>query len=323
MLRSQNCSCRLGVLDMPSELDALETCFQRDGGLVEVVESSRATEGEILPARLEILAVFSDIRWKFLDKDETTLFLPQKTFIYAKRAAAATIDAALHVLREPQPKARAFCMVRPPGHHNSCSDAIEEDFDVDNPIGNFVWGCHGGCILNNVAIAARAVQRESGGKIFILDIDAHFGDGTAILFKDDENILTVSIHEDQTNGYYPFLDGSAAETEHYRSMINVPLPPETDDERAFAILSSLRIAEQLRSFNPDFVFVACGFDGLASDESSTLRFTRHFIPRIMKSLCFFAPAYWLSPGGYPSERAQQWRTPLGLLYRACRCERSY
>ena len=90
----------------------------------------------------------------------------------------------------------------------------------------------------------------------------------------------MSIHEDQTNGYYPFLDGSAAEAEGYRSMINVPLPPETDDERAFAILSSLRIAEQLRSFNPDFVFVACGFDGLAWMRALLFDSHRPFIPAL-------------------------------------------
>ena len=127
MLFSESEAAALGVLDMPSRVEMLSErlASMRDGGLVEVVECSReATEGEILRAcgskYLQYLAEDSG-KGKFLDKDETTLFLPQKTFIYAKRAAAATIDAALHVLREPQPKARAFCMVRPPGHHNSCS----------------------------------------------------------------------------------------------------------------------------------------------------------------------------------------------------------
>ena len=85
----------------------------------------------------------------YLDYDKTTLANPD-SFFWARRAAGATADAAVSVLDDEVKPSRGFVLVRPPGHHNSCCSNLEELFDVTDGPANHVWGCNGGCILNNI-----------------------------------------------------------------------------------------------------------------------------------------------------------------------------
>jgi len=67
----------------------------------------------------------------------------------------------------------------------------------------------GFCYLNNTAIAAQRL-RSQFGKVAILDVDAHHGDGTQQIFYRRDDVLTISVHADPTN-YYPFFTGYADE----------------------------------------------------------------------------------------------------------------
>jgi len=52
----------------------------------------------------------------------------------------------------------------------------------------------GFCLFNDLAIAARVLQQQGVDKILIFDCDVHQGDGTALIFQNDANIITASVH---------------------------------------------------------------------------------------------------------------------------------
>ena len=139
-----------------------------------------------------------------------------------------------------------FALSRPPGHHAEQGTAL------------------GFCLFNNVAIAARYLQRAHGvGKILILDFDVHHGNGTQHTFEEDPSVMYASIHQ---YPYYPGT-GSASETGIGRgagATVNCPVPAGAGDQeyqRAFTG-RSLPAAE---AFAPEFVILSAGFDAHAAD----------------------------------------------------------
>jgi acetoin utilization deacetylase AcuC-like enzyme len=134
----------------------------------------------------------------------------------------------------------AFCAVRPPGHHARPAQAM------------------GFCLLNNVAVAARYAQRSGVGRVAILDIDVHHGNGTQDAFYDDGSVLYVSTHQ------FPFYPGTgrAAETgrgEGAGANVNIPLPARCGDEQYRAVFEQI-VEPVVRRFKPEILFVSCGFD---------------------------------------------------------------
>ena len=104
----------------------------------------------------------------------------------AAQTAISAADAALE-------HGAAYALARPPGHHAFAD-------------------CAGGfCFLNNTAIAAQRLREKTGGRVAVLDIDVHHGDGTQGIFYARADVLTVSIHADPTN-YFPLFAGYAEET---------------------------------------------------------------------------------------------------------------
>lgn len=117
----------------------------------------------------------------------------------------------------------------------------------------------GFCLLHDQAIAARHLQQKNSiGKVLIIDLDVHQGNGTAQIFKDDPNVFTFSMHGARN---YPF--------EKESSDLDVPLEDDTSDDQYLQILYKYLprlIVEQ----KPDFVFYQCGVDILASDKLGRL-----------------------------------------------------
>ena len=145
-----------------------------------------------------------------------------------------------------------FVLSRPPGHHAERGMAL------------------GFCLFNNVAIAARYLQRTHGvDKVLILDFDVHHGNGTQHTFEEDPSVMYASIHQ------YPYYPGTGAVSETGMgrgagATVNCPVPAGAGDEeyqRAF----NERILPAAEAFAPEFVIVSAGFDAHAADPLAQVR----------------------------------------------------
>jgi acetoin utilization deacetylase AcuC-like enzyme len=150
-------------------------------------------------------------------------------------AAGAAIEAALR---------GGFALVRPPGHHA------------------LAHAQSGFCLVNNVAVAARAAQERLGiERVAIIDYDVHHGDGTQAIFHGDRSVLCASIHQYRP----PLFPGTGGPHEQDETTINVPMNGGDGDEeflRAFAE----QIAPRVQAFEPELVLVSAGFHAHEAEE---------------------------------------------------------
>jgi len=159
----------------------------------------------------------------------------------AAGGALAAVDAIMNRQVE-----HVFCAVRPPGHHAEASRAM------------------GFCLFNNVAIAARYIQKKYGlTRVLIVDWDVHHGNGTQHSFEGDPSVLFFSTHQ------YPHYPGTGRATERGHGAgegftINVPMEAGEGDEGYHAVfLKSLVPAAD--AFQPEFVIISAGFDAHRDD----------------------------------------------------------
>ncbi len=172
--------------------------------------------------------------------------LNQEAFLAARRAVDCALTAAETVL---EGAAVAYALVRPPGHH-----AEHKAF------GGF-------CYFNNSAIAAHYLSRF--GRVAVLDIDYHHGNGTQDIFYQRSDVLTVSIHG-HPNFAYPYFSGFKDEGGRGRGAgynLNIPLPETiTPDEFRQALKKALR---RVHRFAPAYLVLALGLDTAKGDPTGT------------------------------------------------------
>ena len=158
--------------------------------------------------------------------------------------------------------------VRPPGHHAESGRAM------------------GFCLLNNVAIAARAVQASTGvEKLLLLDWDVHHGNGTQHSFEDDPSVLYASTHQ------FPFYPGTgdAGETGVGRgrgTTLNIPMPAGCGDAEYVGVLQRL-LTPVARAYAPQMILVSCGFDAHSDDPLASMEVSRQgflAMTRIVRAL---------------------------------------
>lgn len=204
----------------------------------------------------------SKSKWKWLDTDKTTL-VTAETEDAARRVVGATLEALMWVISNTEPR-RAFVIGRPPGHHNGCDERLEA-------LQRNAWhfAAHGGCIFNETAVAVRnLLAKRPGCKVVVLDLDAHFGDGTAWHFYEDPNVLCISLHLDQSDlHFFPFLKGKVEERGSGAGKgytLNLPLQEGAGDDEAWQLLQDFAFPG-IQEFEPEVLFLAFGFDGMEGD----------------------------------------------------------
>lgn len=186
---------------------------------------------------------------RFVDLDADT-FAGPGTREAMRRAAGGAADLASALVRPGGPT-RGFALLRPPGHHAERDRAM------------------GFCLVNNVAVAARAAQREGVKRVAIVDWDVHHGNGTQDVFEHDPDVLFVSMHQ------WPLYPGTGAPGEvglgeGVGSTANLALPPGSGPaEYAHAMRRVVR--PLLEAFAPDLVLVSAGYDAHASDPLASMR----------------------------------------------------
>lgn len=121
----------------------------------------------------------------------------------------------------------------------------------------------GFCLLNDIAIAAKyLLQHQLKKRILVVDLDVHQGNGTASIFKNEENVFTFSMHGEKN---YPL--------QKEKSNLDIELPDNINDAAYLKILKNTlpKIADE---FEPDFIFYQSGVDVLASDKLGRLSLSK-------------------------------------------------
>lgn len=198
-------------------------------------------------------------------------------------AALASANCALSAAEAVENGERAvFALCRPPGHHAG------KDY------------AGGYCFINNASVAANWLSGK--GKVALLDVDYHCGNGTQDIFYDRADVLTISIHADP-NFEYPYYAGYAAERGTGAGLgfhKNFPLEKGTDDAR---YLSTLEEALRLvRDFEPKCVVVSAGMDIYTDDPLGKIGVTTEGIGEIGKRISVLhLPTVIVMEGGYNNE----------------------
>ena len=162
----------------------------------------------------------------------------------ALQAAGGVLNAVDAVFTKQSQ--RAFCAVRPPGHHATPSRGM------------------GFCLINNVAVAARYAQKKHHvERVLIADWDVHHGNGTQDCFYDDGSVLFLSTHQ---HPWYPGtgMAGERGEGKGEGRILNYPLPAGSGRAEILAIfqMELMKAAEQ---FRPGLVLISAGFDSRIGD----------------------------------------------------------
>jgi acetoin utilization deacetylase AcuC-like enzyme len=200
----------------------------------------RATRGQIErvhdPAYVDLIASLDEETW--LDGD--TLGGPT-SWEAARLAAGCAIEAV---------ERGGFALVRPPGHHALRAHAM------------------GFCLFGNVAVAARYAQNELRiERVAIVDWDVHHGNGTDAIFRGDDSVLVVSLHQ------WPFYPGSGGPGTSDESTLNVPLPEGSGDDDYATAFDEL-VEPAVRAFDPELVLVSAGFDAHVDDPLAGMAVTQ-------------------------------------------------
>jgi acetoin utilization deacetylase AcuC-like enzyme len=221
-----------------------------------------------------------------LDSEDT--YLNKHSYLIALLSAAGAMAGADAVATGKAD--RAFCAVRPPGHH--AGRAVGMGF----------------CLLNNAAVAARHLQAKHGvSRVMIIDWDVHHGNGTQSIFWEDPSVFFFSIHENPAF-LYP---GTGRRWETGKgagegTTLNVPMPPGAGDEEYRHAFEQM-LAPAAESYRPEFLVLSAGFDAHRDDPLADIQLTEEGFRFLSKFAVDLANRYCggkivsLLEGGYERE----------------------
>ena len=159
--------------------------------------------------------------------------------VQAALRAAGAVSQAVRAVSAGE-TLRAFCAVRPPGHHAEPEQAM------------------GFCLFSNVAIAARLARELGYARVAVIDFDVHHGNGTQAVFAEDPSLFFGSIHQ------WPLYPGTGAASERgVGNLVNATVPPLAPREAWRAAFEGLMTP--LDAFAPELILISAGFDAHARD----------------------------------------------------------
>lgn len=246
------------------------------------------------PASTEILTAVHDAeyveqlhRWceSAAGQIESDTFVSHGSWDAATLASGAAVDAVNRVVDGEDN--RAFCAIRPPGHH-----AIPK-------------GPMGFCVLNNVAIAAKHALAKGLHRVLIVDWDVHHGNGTQDTFYDDGRVGFFSIHRS------PFYPGTGAESETGtgKGLGWISNTPVTSDilKGQFFDKFERGLQNLAAKVRPELILISAGFDAHRRDPVGSLCLESQDFASLTELVAQVAEAYCdgkmlsLLEGGYHLE----------------------
>jgi acetoin utilization deacetylase AcuC-like enzyme len=237
--------------ERPARLDAARVGVSRAGVRVRSLPARDATREELervhLPGYLDSL---DRLRGESAMLDPDTYVSP-RSIEAVVRASGGVAELASALVRGEE--RRGVALVRPPGHHAEPDRAM------------------GFCLVNNVAVGARAALAAGAKRVAIVDFDVHHGNGTQSAFYADPDVLFVSMHQWP---FYPWT-GSVQERGDGAGLgytVNVPLGAGADDS-VYAEAVSRIVRPVVREFRPDLVLISAGYDAFVSDPLASMLVT--------------------------------------------------
>ncbi len=201
----------------------------------------------------------------------------KNTFNAAYDSASVAYAASLLVRDGLERDSYALC--RPSGHHAGKAKMS------------------GYCFFNNAAIAAHTLS--SNGKVAVLDIDFHHGNGTQEIFYDREDVLTISLHANP-NWKFPYYSGFANETgrgEGKGMNTNYPLNKGITNDEYHQTL--LRAIKRINKFKPSYLVLSLGFDTHEADPIGGFKLTTEYYTQIGRTVRDLRlPTVVIQEGGY-------------------------
>lgn len=203
----------------------------------------------------------------------------EATYKASLASANCALSAAEYAFSNQQ---SAFGLCRPPGHHAG------KDY------------AGGYCFINNASVTANWLS--SKGKVALLDIDYHVGNGTQEIFYERNDVLTISIHGDpqfEYPHYFGFADetGAGVGLDFHR---NFPLPKGTDDVKYLSTLDEA--LSLIKRFAPEYLVISAGMDTFDGDPLGTFKVTQSGFTEIGKRISTLGiPTVIVMEGGYANE----------------------
>jgi len=236
----------------------IENSWLYKRGIITLIKPRKALEEEVMEVHSSELLLKVKGLSEHGGKIAPDTYVSKNSYYVALLAAGGGLKA-LEVINEFR---RIFVLCRPPGHHAERNVA------------------KGFCLINNVAVTAKNALRMGFKRIFILDWDAHHGDGTQKIFYENPNVMYASIHQ---NGIYPYSgdvkEVGVGEGEGYT--INIPLPSNSSGAMAATCLREI-IIPVIKEFKPDIILISAGYDGHWHDKLADLRYTEDSYYNFMK-----------------------------------------
>lgn len=224
-----------------------------------------------LPASLELLTeVHSSEYLKLLERTsrqgqmlDPDTFATRDSWELALNAAGGALAVVDQVW--DRRAASGFALTRPPGHHATRSRAM------------------GFCLINNIAVAAEYLLRDKGaGKVAVIDLDLHHGNGTQEIFWERSEVCYTSIHQ------APFYPGTGAlydtgENAGEGTTLNLPIPAMSGDT-AYQTLMERIILPYLDRQAPEILLISFGFDMHWRDPLGSMQVSAGCIHGLISSL---------------------------------------